>query len=229
MITEIDAIEFVKDDLGLGIVNLELDDDNIRRNIKRALLVMSSYYSVPTYKTIDITKTSVSGGYLELKDIDIDGVSVVTAVYPTDTVMRTEATLLGLGMMYLTVGERLEAQMNAYANMVQKMTLLESILGRGAKVVNDKLYVDKYYNKVTIAYIPSTLRISKITDGDWLRWALEYTIALSKRQLAQTRGKYVVDSNPATTNAATLLEEANAKLIALEEDLVNKGTISVIR
>ncbi|NLK53191.1 MAG: hypothetical protein GX295_12235, partial [Syntrophomonadaceae bacterium] len=72
-------------------------------------------------------------------------------------------------------------------------------------------------------------KIDKITDGDWLRWALEYTIALSKRQLAQTRGKYMVDSNPTKTNAETLLNEANTKLVELEEELKNKGTIKVIR
>lgn len=229
MITELEAIEYIKDDLGLGIVNLELDDKTIKRNISRALLVMSSYYSVPTYKTIDVTTTSVSGGYIPLEEIDEDGISVVTAVYPADTILRTEATLLGIGMLYMNVGQKLDAQINAYSNIVQKMALLESILGRGAKLVGDKLYIDNYYSKVTIAYIPAKLHISKITDGDWLRWALEYSIALSKRQLAQTRGKYVVDSNPAKTNAETLLNEANEKLVALEEDLALKGTITVIK
>lgn len=229
MITEQDVIEYVKDDLGLGIVNLELDDDNIKRNIKRALLVMSSYYSVPTYKTIDVTSTSSSGGYIPLEEVDADGVSTITAVYPADTILKTEATLLGLGMLYMGVGQRLDTQINAYAGIVQKMSLLESILGRGAKLVGDKLYVDNFYSKITVAYIPETLKIDKITDGDWLRWALEYTIALSKRQLAQTRGKYMVDSNPTKTNAETLLNEANAKLVELEEELKNKGTIKVIR
>jgi hypothetical protein len=127
------------------------------------------------------------------------------------------------------VGQRLDTQINAYAGIVQKMSLLESILGRGAKLVGDKLYVDNFYSKITVAYIPETLKIDKITDGDWLRWALEYTIALSKRQLAQTRGKYMVDSNPTKTNAETLLNEANTKLVELEEELKNKGTIKVIR
>lgn len=229
MITENEAIEYIKDDLGLGIVNLELTDDNIKRNIKRALFVMSSYYSVPTYKTIDINTTSASGGYIPLTDIDTDGVSTVVAVYPTDTILKTEASLLGLGMLYMGVGQRLENQIKAYSNMVQKMALLESILGKGAKLVNDKLYVDNYYSSITVAYIPLELKIDKISDGDWLRWALEYSIALSKRQLAQSRGKYVVSSNPVTINAETILNEANDKLQSLEEDLERKGAIVVIK
>lgn len=229
MITELDAIEYIKDDLGLGIVNLELDDKTIKRNIRRALLVMSSYYAIPTYKTMDITSTTVSSGYIPINEIDEDGISIITAVYPADTILRTEASLLGLGMLYMSIGQKLDTQINAYSGIVQKMALLESILGRGAKIVGDKLYVDNYYSKVTIAYIPEQLRISKITDGDWLRWALEYAIAISKRQLAQTRGKYIVDSNPAKTNAETLLNEANEKLQSLEEELANKGTIAVIK
>ena len=63
----------------------------------------------------------------------------------------------------------------------------------------------------------------------WLRWVLEYTIALSKRQLAQVRGKFVVDSNPAKTNADTLLNEANEKLKVLEEELQTKGVFVASR
>ena len=59
MITEQDVIEYVKDDLGLGIVNLELDDDNIKRNIKRVFSDVFILF-IPTYKTIDVTSTSSS-------------------------------------------------------------------------------------------------------------------------------------------------------------------------
>lgn len=229
LIDQSTAIQYIKDDLGLGIVNLEVDDETIIRNLNRGLMTMASYYTAPTYKTVAIELTTGTGGYIPISDIDPDGVGVITAVYPTDNVLKTDAALLGLGTMYLNIGQALDMQITQYANMINKLSLLESILGRNARVVGDKLYVDHYYSNVTVAYIPKKLTIEKIEDGDWLKWLLEYATALSKRQLAQTRGKYIITSNPATTNAASLLEEANSAITALEEALSTKGILITTR
>lgn len=232
MITQELARQIVKDELGLSIVNLELPDEVIDRNIARALMTMGAYYSEPSYATVTITRGQSdrsSGGYVELTDIDPLGVSVIIAVYPTTNVMRADAALLGLGSMYFNMGQALASQINAYSNMINNLTNLESILGRNARIVGDKLFVDHYYGDITVAYIPKVLSIENISDGDWLRWVLEYTIALSKRQLAQTRGKYIVTSNPTTTNAETLLNNANEQLEKLTEELKTKGVITASR
>lgn len=225
-----EAIGIIRDDLTAGgIVNLELHDDVIKKNISRAIRLMSSYYTGPSYKTIDINKSSVTGGYILLDNIDENGVSVITAVYPIDGILRTDAGLLGLGNIYLSIGLALDNQMQTYANMLTKLSLLESILGRNAKVVGDKLYIDNYYDKVTIEYIPRHLKLYHITDGEWMNWVLEYATALSKRQLAQARGKYTVASSPSQPNASILLEEANNKITELEESMKTKGLFSPSR
>jgi hypothetical protein len=231
MITQSQARQIVKDELGLSIVNLELPDDVIDRNISRALMTMSAYYSSPSYATVALRRSGsgTTGGFVKLNDIDKDGVSIVVAVYPTTNVMRADAALLGLGSMYYNLSTLLSDQINAYSNMIQRLSLLESILGRNAKIIGDTLFVDNYFGDITVAYIPKTIRIDSISDGSWLRWVLEYTIALSKRQLAQVRGKFVVDSNPAKTNADTLLNEANEKLKVLEEELQTKGVFVASR
>lgn len=232
MITQELARQIVKDELGLSIVNLELPDEVIDRNIARALMTMGAYYSEPSYATVTLKRGQSgrsSGGYVELTDIDPLGVSVIIAVYPTTNVMRADAALLGLGSMYFNMGQALASQINAYSNMINNLTNLESILGRNARIVGDKLFVDHYYGDITVAYIPKVLSIENISDGDWLRWILEYTIALSKRQLAQTRGKYIVTSNPTTTNAETLLNNANEQLAKLTEELKTKGVITASR
>lgn len=232
MVSQELARQIIKDELGLSIVNLELPDEVIDRNISRALMTMGAYYSAPSYKTVNITKGREgrdSSGYVELESIDEDGVSVIVAVYPTTNVMRADAALLGLGAMYFNMGQALASQINAYSNMISNLTNLESILGRNAKMVGDRLFIDHYYGDVTVAYIPKVLKIENISDGDWLRWILEYTIALSKRQLAQTRGKFIVTSNPTTTNAETLLSNANEQLATLTEELKTKGILVASR
>lgn len=227
------AVDIIKDDLSLQIVNLEIDDTIIERNIKRALMWAASYYTEPTYVTIDVNLTTASGGYVNLIDIDeVDGkpnVQSIVAVYPVSNMYRADAALLGVGTFYINMGLALDNQLQTYANMINKMSLLESILGRNAKLVGDKLYVDQYYPQVTVAYIPSVLKIENITDGEWLTWILEYATALSKRQLAQSRGKFVVASNPSTTNASTLLEEANKTFDELNAKIATKGILIATR
>lgn len=224
--TETDVVEIIKDDLTGGqIVNLELDDTTIKRNIKRAISYMSMYYTGLSYVTKSLVSTTKSGGYLNLTDIDPGGVNVIYAVYPMEGLLQTDSGLLGLGHIYLSIGAALDNQMTTYANMISKLSLLDSILGKNARVVGDKLYVDKYYGRVTIAYVPKTLTVETIQDGEWLRWVIEYAGALSKRQVATARGKYVVQSSPSQPNAPELLSDANETINRLEEEIKTKGLL----
>jgi len=225
LINEQTLIQYVKDDLQAGIVNLEISDDVIKRNIDRALALSSDSWNYTTYKTVDLNRTTGSGGFIELKDLDPNGIPVVVAVYPTTGIMNVDAALLGLGSIYINNNLGLDGQLNAYANMINRVSQLDSMLGRNARVIGDKLYVDKYFSSVTVEYIPQVVSIENINEGAWIRFLVDYSVALCKRQMAQSRGKYVVASNPATTNAADLLESANSRISELEEELKTKGVL----
>ena len=222
-------IQYIKDDLQAGIVNLEISDDVIERNLDRALALSSDAFNYTTYKTVEVNRTTSSGGYIDLKELDPDGIPTVVAVYPTTGIMNVDAALLGLGSIYINTNLGLSSRLNAYANMIHRVSQLESILGRNARVVGDKLYVDKYFDKVTVEYIPEVIKIENITEGSWIRFLVDYSVALCKRQIAQSRGKYTVASNPATTNAAELLENANTRIAELEEELKRKGVLLASR
>jgi hypothetical protein len=222
--------QYIKDELNAGIVNLELSDTIIDRNLNRALYLSSDYFNYTTYKTISIEKTTGSGGYYDLSNLADDGlIPTIVAVYPTKNVLNIDAALLGLGSVFINTVSALNPQLNAYANMLNKLSQLESILGRNARVIGDKLYVDHYFADVTIEYIPQTVQIENIHEGAWINFLIDYTVALCKRQIAQSRGKYVIESNPASMNAAELLEQANSELIRLEEDLQTKGVLLASR
>jgi hypothetical protein len=226
LIDEAGLIQYIKDDLQAGIVNLEISDEIIGRNLDRALGYSSDFFSYTSYKTLDINATTASGGYINLADIDgANKVPVVIAVYPTTGVINIDSALLGLGSMYVKVGQALDAQLSAYSTMISKVALLESILGRNARVIGDKLYVDKYYSRVTVEYIPEVIAIENINEGAWIRFLVDYTVALCQKQMAQARGKYVIASNPAVTNAAELYEQSVARITALEEELKTKGIL----
>lgn len=218
-------IQCIEDDLSAGIVNLELDETIINRNLDRAIGLSTDYFTYSDYKTLTVERTSGSGGYINLSDLDPDGIPVILNVYPTKSVMNIDAALLSLGNVYINTNMPLQNQLTSYANMINKLANMESILGRNARVVGDKLFVDHFFSDVTVEYIPEKVKIENINEGSWITWLIDYTVALSKKQLAQSRGKYVVSSNPATTNAATLLEEANEAIERLTEQLQTKGVL----
>lgn len=225
LITKEIMIEYIKDDLSAGIVNLDLSDAIIERNLNRAVALSSDFFNYTTFKTIDITKTTASGGYIPLSEIDPDGTPVIVAVFPTTNVLNIDGALLGLGSIFINADQSLNNQLTSYATMLFKLSQIESVLGRNARVVGDKLYVDKYYTTLTVEYIPQVVKIENINEGAWIRFLVDYTCALCKKQMAQARGKYVVSSNPASTNAETLLSDANETIIRLEEELKQKGVL----
>lgn len=225
LMTENMMVQYIKDNLGAGIVNIELSDDIIKRNLRVALMLSSDYFNYTDYVTLPVTQTTGSGGHVELSSIDPYGIPVILKVYPTTNVMNVDAALLGLGSIYINMGMSLTPQMTAYSNMLQRLANLENILGRNARVVGSKLYVDHYWSDVTIEFIPNVVDIEHINEGAWITFLLDYTTALCKRQIAQSRGKYVVSSNPATMNAEQLINEANESMASLREGLLNKGAL----
>jgi hypothetical protein len=229
LINEETLIQYIKDELSAGIVNLELSDELLARNLHRSLMLSSDYFNYTSFVQLVVNKTTGSGGWINLTEIDPDGIPVIVAVYPTANVLNIDAALLGLGSVFISTTAALNPQLNAYAGMLNRLSNLESILGRNAKVVGDKLFVDHYFSDITVEYIPNVITIENINEGAWVRFLIDYTTALCKRQLVQTRGKYVVDSNPAAANADQLLEQANATLEKLEEELKLKGALLASR
>jgi hypothetical protein len=223
--------QFIKDELNAGIVNLELSDSIIERNIDRALMLSSDYFNYTKFVGVDVNKGSGSSGSVELSTLTEDNtIPMVVAVYPSRNILNIDAALLGLGSVFISTMAALNPQLNAYATMINKLSQLESILGRNAKVIGDKLYLDHYFGEsVTVEFIPQTVRVEDIHEGAWIRFLIEYTAALCKKHMAQARGKYVVSSNPATTNSAELLDQANAELDRLDEELKTKGVLLASR
>lgn len=228
LINREEMIEIVKDDLTAGIVNLELDDDVISRNIDRALRKSTDYWSYTDYKTITPTAVARGSGYVLLTDIDDsveNAVPTIVRVFPTRNILPTDSALLGLGSLYIKAGMDINKQLMSYASMINRLSNIDSILGRNARVIGDKLWVAQYQGDITVEYIPNIVAIEHINEGSWVEWLIDYTVALCKIQLAQGRGKFKVGSNPSEINASTLLEEGNNKKSELEEELKQRGMV----
>ena len=239
-----DVLDFVYDELSAGgIVNLELEDEVILRNVDRTLRYMTDFFVIPMYKTFSVAGATdaTAQNFIPLslpKSEDPDGTKsidpydsdierrprkpTIERVIPSSNIINLDLALVGINssMAISTLGD-VGSRTSNYAIMIQKLSQLESILGRGAKVVNDKLFVDKYYGDVTVVYLPEKLEVGQINEGYWQRFLIEYTTALCKRQMAQSRGKFVVSSNNISTNAEQLLTQANETIAKLEEEIQN--------
>lgn len=93
LMTENMMVQYIKDNLGAGIVNIELSDDIIKRNLRVALMLSSDYFNYTDYVTLPVTQTTGSGGHVELSSIDPYGIPVILKVYPTTNVMNVDLCL----------------------------------------------------------------------------------------------------------------------------------------
>lgn len=120
-------IQAVKDELQAGIVNLELSDEIIERNLDKSLMISADYFNYTDYKTLHVTKTTGSSGYIELAEIDPNGIPAIMQVWPTTNVMNLDAALLGLGSIYINMGMALNPQLNAYSSMMISLHSLKAL------------------------------------------------------------------------------------------------------
>jgi len=231
LVSENVLLDMIEEDLSAGLVNLELPRDVIKNNLKRALMLSSDYFNYTAFKTLSITPVDGTSGYIELTELDDSGkVPTVVNVYPTSQVINTTAGLLGLGSTFIMTSKSFNSQtIKNYANLINRLATIESILGKQAKVVGDKLLVSNFMGDITIEYIPNIITVEGVNEGTWIRWLIEYTVALSKRQLAMSRGKYKVNSNQFSTNAEELGGEATEAITRLEEELFSKGILLASR
>lgn len=231
LLSEDILLDMIEDDLSAGIVNLELPREVIKRNLDRALMLSSDYFNYTVYKTVSLTRIDASSGYVDLTELDGSGkIPTIINVYPITQIANTGANLLGLGSTFIMQqSDYNSSNLKNYALLMNKLSAIEGILGRGAKVVGDRLLVSNYLGDVTVEYIPNVITVESINEGTWVSWLIEYTVALGKRQLAMSRGKYKVNSNQFSTNADELLRDANEAIARLDEELKGKGILLASR
>lgn len=81
---------------------------------------------------------------------------------------------------------------------------------------------------VTIRYVPNYHDVSEIKSNVWIDYLIRLSEAHMKKSLGRARSKYTIEGSNVTLDGNVLLDEANAELEQIREELAAKRTNMVV-
>lgn len=222
----VDQVSFM-----LGVPANEIVEGlQIERAVMIAFRELKRYIKTPVEKTVPF-QTRIS-----LKDVGIYTVKVlnVQAAYPR----------IGLTMGNIDSGNvfQVAAAVNTYSAIGNTSSInIDPIMSEMAMAQvrntistdfqwdydqdNDVVYCthrDPRPTCVTIRYVPDYQDVSEIKSNTWIDYLIRMSEANMKKALGRSRSKYTIEGSNVTLDGDVLLQEANAELEAIREELEAK-------
>lgn len=228
----VDQVAFL---LGLP-TNNNVEEQQVERAVNIAFRELKRYMKTPVDKTVPFSTR------LDLVKLGIDTVNVlyVQAAYPR----------IGLTMSTIDSGNvfQVAAAVNTYSAIGQTSTInIDPIMTEmGMAQVRNTLSTDFQWKydidnqviycthrdprpaQVTIRYVPNYHDVSEIKSQTWIDYLVRMSEAYMKKSLGRSRSKYTVEGSNVTLDGTILLDEANAELEAIREELEQKKTNMVV-
>lgn len=228
----VDQVGFL---LGLP-TNTNTEEQQIERAVNIAFRELKRYMKTPVDKTVPFSTR------LDLVKLGIDTVNVlyVQAAYPR----------IGLTMSTIDSGNvfQVAAAVNTYSAIGQTSTInIDPIMTEmGMAQVRNTLSTDFQWKydidnqviycthrdprpaQVTIRYVPNYHDVSEIKSQTWIDYLVRMSEAYMKKSLGRSRSKYTVEGSNVSLDGTILLDEANAELEAIREELEQKKTNMVV-
>ena len=228
----VDQVSFL---LGLP-TNNNVEEQQVERAVNIAFRELKRYMKTPVDKTVPFSTR------LDLVKLGIDTVNVlyVQAAYPR----------IGLTMSTIDSGNvfQVAAAVNTYSAIGQTSTInIDPIMTEmGMAQVRNTLSTDFQWKydidnqviycthrdprpaQVTIRYVPNYHDVSEIKSQTWIDYLVRMSEAYMKKSLGRSRSKYTVEGSNVTLDGTILLDEANAELEAIREELEQKKTNMVV-
>lgn len=228
----VDQVSFL---LGLP-TNRNTEDQQVEKAVNIAFRELKRYMKTPVDKTVPYSTR------LDLVKLGIDTVNVlyVYAAYPR----------IGLTMSTIDSGNvfQVAAAVNTYSAIGQTSTInIDPIVTEMAMAqVRNTLATDFQWKydidnqviycahrdprpaQVTIRYVPNYHDVSEIKSQEWIDYLIRMSEAYMKKSLGRSRSKYTVEGSNVTLDGTILLDEANAELEAIREELSQKKTNMVV-
>ena len=215
----------------LGIpANENVEDLSVEQAVRIAFRELKRYMKTPVDKTVPFA-TRIS---LKQVGIHTKKVLYVQAAYPR----------IGLTMSSIDSGNvfQVAASVNTYSAIGQTSSInIDPIMTEMAMAqvrntlstdfqwkhdaLNDIVYCthrDPRPSCVTIRYVPDFQDVSEIQSDTWLNYLIRMSEANMKKALGRSRSKYTVEGSNVQLDGDVLLQEANAELQAIREELEGK-------
>lgn len=214
---------------GVGVLESELDDNQMQEIVKKSLREVQRY--IDNTKLITIPFASC----IDLKDSTLDlNVSSVSRVF------RTE----GLGAMTYESGEQLDpfyaqwlfnwsggtnmynlsnfiSNYGSWVQMLQIRNTISTDLEFREDKLNNKLYINTMTppSFITIEYVPKFKDVAEIEDDYWIDILVRLSTALAKLYVGMIRDRYRLSNSLWSQDGETIRNEGREELTALREQL----------
>lgn len=221
--------------LGLPTNSL-VERQNIEQAVTNAFLELKRYIKNPTDKTVPYSSR------IDLLKHDIHTVKVLY-VYASQP-------RIGLTMSSIDSGNvfQVAAAVNAYSMIGNTSTInIDPIMTEMAMAqVRNTLSTDFQWKydldnqvvycahrdpkptMVTIRYVPDYQDVSEIKSYTWIDYLKRLAEAYMKKSLGRSRSKYTIEGSNVSLDGQILLDEANAELEQIREELENKKSKIVV-
>lgn len=217
----------------LGFPSNEIiENASIEQAVMIAFREMIRYIGTPTDKTVPYQQR------IDLKEVEIDTLEVLS--------VQAANPRIGLAMSTIESGNvfQLAASLNVYGDISNSSILnIDPIVKNLAyarvrnclttdyqwrfDLPNQCIYIahrDPVPSYVTIRYIPTFHDVSEVTDPVYTDYILRLGLANMKVSLGRSRSKYRIDSSNVQLDGEVLLQEGNAEIEAIRNELGQKQT-----
>ena len=228
----VDEVSFL---LGLP-ANDNVEGIDLSRAVKVAFEELKRYMKTPVEKTVPFATR------IKLSDVGIHTVNVLNAF--------AAVPRIGLTMSSIDAGNvfQVAAAVNVYSGigntsqinidpimtemaMAQVRNTISTDFQWQHDSLNDVLYCthrDPRPATVTIRYVPDFKDVSEIKEPVWLDYLKRLTEAYAKKALGRSRSKYTVSDSNVSLDGDVLLQEANAELETIRQELEAKRNKFII-
>lgn len=222
------------------MLGLPSNDNVENQEVEKAVLI--AFRELKRYMKTPVDKTVPYAPRLDLVKLGIQTVKVlyVQAAYPR----------IGLTLGTIDSGNvfQVAAAVNTYSSIGQTSSLnIDPIMTEMAMaqvrntlstdfqwkydVDNQVIYCahrDPRPTQVTIRYVPDYKDVSEIKSNTWLDYLIRMSEANMKKSLGRSRSKYTVEGSNVSLDGEILLQEANAELEKIREELEKKKNKLVV-
>lgn len=222
------------------MLGLPCNDNVEAQEVEKAVLI--AFRELKRYMKTPVDKTVPYSTRLDLVKLGIQTVKVlyVQAAYPrigltlgtidSGNVFQVAAAVNTYSAIGQTSSLNIDPIMTEMA-MAQVRNTLSTDFQWKYDVSNQVVYCahrDPRPTQVTIRYVPDYKDVSEIKSDTWLDYLIRMSEANMKKSLGRSRSKYTVEGSNVSLDGEILLQEANAELEKIREELEKKKNKLVV-
>lgn len=229
--TMAEIVDEVSFRLGLP-TNNNVEQQQIQKAVLSAFRELKKYMRTPTHKTvpystrIDLVKQGIQTRRVINVQPAYPRIGLTLGSIDSGNVFQVAAAINSQSLIGSTSRLNIDPIMTELALAQVRNTVTTDFQWR-YDIANQVVYCTHRESRpylVTLQYVPEFSDVSEIQSHTWIDYLVRLSEALMKKSLGRSRSKYTVEGSNVTLDGTILLDEANAEIEQIHEELEAKKT-----